>query len=159
VKAVAGLFAVAVWATAIMLGLTGMTHYQPQAATVEITDRGTARVVDCVEEGPIGGLGVGYWWTCQADVVWDGGERERVRAQPGQFSPDDRDLDVPVVQRTVLGNKGGGPGTPQVYRADFEPSAVLGLGSMLAGIGLGGLLALIIFGAALSRTKARRTGK
>ncbi len=158
-KAVAGLIALAAWAAAIMLGLTGMTHYQPQAATVDITDRGTARVVECVEEGPIGGNGIGYWSTCRADVTWDDGTSEQVTAEPGQLTPDDRGRDVPVVQRVVLGNKGGGPGTPQVYRADFEPSAVLGLGSIIAGMGLGGLLALIIFGSALSRTKARRTGK
>lgn len=155
----AGVIALAVWAAAIMVGLTGMAHYQPQAATVDVTDRGTARVVDCVEEGPVGGNGLGYWWSCRADVTWDGGTSEQVTAEPGQLGPDDRGRDVPVVQRTVLGNKGGGPGTPQVYRADFEPSAVLGVGSLLAGIGVGGLLALIIFGAALSRGKARRTGK
>lgn len=152
--AVAGVLAIVVWGVAIMLGLTGMTHYQPDAGTVSVSDRGTARVVDCVSEGPVSLNGIGSWWVCRADVTWEDGTEERKEAQPGQLTPDDRGQDVAVVERIVASK--GGPGTPQVYRADFEPSVVFGLGSLLAGLGVGGLFAIIIFGSTLSRLDARR---
>lgn len=55
-----------------------------------------------------------------------------------------------------MASKGGGSGAPQVYRADFEPSTVLGIGSVLAGLGVGGLIAIVIFGSTLSRLDASR---
>lgn len=153
--AVAGVLALAVWGVVILLGLTGMTHYQPDAATVAVSDRGTARVVDCLSEGPVSTRGFGSWWSCRVDVTWADGTEERADAQPGQLSPDDRGQDVAVVERTVA-SKGGGFNSPQVYRADFEPSAVLGIGSLIAGLGIGGLLAIIIFGSTLSRLDASK---
>lgn len=151
----AGLLAIALWAAVVLVGMSGMTYFQPQSATVDVSNRGSARVADCRRTGPVSTHGIGYWWVCSADVVWESGDRQRVTVRPGQLTPDDGGRDVPVVERLVLGNKGGGPGSPEVYRADFEPSAVLGLGSLLAGIGLGGLLALVVFGSTLSRTKRK----
>lgn len=67
--AVAGVLALVVWGVAIVLGLTGMTRFQPDAGTVDVSDRGTARVVDCVSEGPVSLNGFGSWWVCQVDVT------------------------------------------------------------------------------------------
>lgn len=150
VVTVAGLCALALWAAMILLGLTGMTHFEPQAGTVDVSNRGVARVVGCEREGPVSLNGYGYWETCQADVVWEDGRTERLTAGPGQLTPEDRD--VPVVERKVGGLTKGAPAAT-LFRADFEPSVVLGLGSALGGLGVGGILALIFFGSTVSRTR------
>ena len=46
-----------------------------------------------------------------------------------------------------------GSGNPPVYRADFEPSVVLGIGSLLGGMGVGGIGALAVLGSVASRRK------
>lgn len=149
---IAGLLAVGFWVITVLLGISGMTRYQPQAASVAITERGVARVADCKREGPVGTNGLGYWWVCQADVVWDGGQQVRVTAQAGQLTPDDKG-EVPVVQRGERAPRGSEVDNAPVYRADYEPSVLLGVGSMLAGLGVGGFVALAVFGTVLSRGK------
>jgi len=144
----AGLFALVVLGCGVLLGLTGFTTFEPAAKAV--TDRGVARVAGCTRSGPVSIHGFGTWWTCQADVEWESGRRTRVSAEAGQLSPSDRE--VPVVQRgeTKVRN---GPGNPPVYRADFEPSVVLGVGSLLGGMGVGGIGALAVLGSVASRRR------
>ncbi|WP_434449680.1 DUF6346 domain-containing protein [Lentzea sp. E54] len=151
-KWIAGLFALAILACATWLGLTGFTTYAPTAATTAVADRGTARVADCTSRGPVSRHGFGTWWICQADVEWESGQRTRVTAEPGQLTPADKGTDVPVVQRGE-GAVRNGPENPPVYRADFEPSVVLGIGSVLGGIGIGGIVALAVLGTVASRRK------
>jgi hypothetical protein len=147
-KWLAGLFALVILGCGVLLGLTGFTAFAPAAKAV--ADRGVARVAGCTSSGPVSVHGFGTWWTCQADVEWESGRRTRVTAEAGQLSPSDRE--VPVVQRgeTKVRN---GSGNPPVYRADFEPSVVLGIGSLLGGMGLGGIGALAVLGTVASRRR------
>ena len=151
-RLVAGLVGLALWAVVAIAGLTGFTHFKPEASTASVADRGVARVADCRREGPLSLNGFGYWWRCEADVVWDGGGRQRVTVRIGQLSPDDAGKDVPVVQR-VTSDKGAR--VTAVHRADFEPSLVLGLGSLLGGLGFGFLLFVIVLGSTLSATERK----
>lgn len=151
-RLVAGLVGLALWAAVAIAGLTGFTHFKPAAATTSVSDRGVARVADCRREGPVSVSGFGYWWLCEADVVWDSGGRQRVTVQIGQLGPDDAGRDVPVVQRLVADKASR---AAAVYRADFEPSVVLGLGSVLGGLGFGFLLFVIVFGSTLSATERK----
>jgi hypothetical protein len=151
-KWVAGLFALAILGLGVLLGLTGFTKFDPAAGTNSrpVTDRGVAQVTDCTSSGPVSRHGFGTWWICQADVTWESGRSTRVTAEPGQLTPSDKD--VPVVQRGE--NKvRNGSGNPPVYRADFEPSVVLGLGSLLGGLAIGGIGALAVLGTVASRRK------
>ena len=147
-KWIAGLFALAILACGVLLGLTGFTTFEPAAKAV--TDRGVARVGDCTRSGPVSIHGFGTWWTCQAEVEWEGGRRTRVTAEAGQLTPDDRE--VAVVQRGESKVRNG-VGNPPVYRADFEPNVVLGIGSLLGGMGVGGIGALAVLGGVASRRK------
>ncbi|MFI6097914.1 DUF6346 domain-containing protein [Lentzea sp. NPDC051213] len=151
-KWVAGVFALAILGGGCLLGMTGFTKFDPTAGTNSrpVTDRGVARVADCTSRGPVSVHGFGTWWICQADVEWESGRRTRVTAEPGQLTPDDEE--VPVVQRGA-GKVRNGPDNPPVYRADFEPSVVLGLGSALGGMGIGGIGALAVLGTVASRRK------
>lgn len=153
-KWVAGLFALAILACGGLLGLTGFTRFDPSAGTNTrpVTDRGSARVADCTSRGPVSRHGFGTWWICQADVVWESGRQTRVTAEPGQLTPSDRGAEVPVVQRGE-GKVRNGPDNAPVYRADFEPSVVLGLGSALGGLGIGGIGALAVLGTVAARRK------
>lgn len=147
-KWIAGLFALAILACGCLLGMTGFTKFDPAAKAV--ADRGVARVVSCTSSGPVSIHGFGTWWICQADVEWESGKRTRVTAEADQLTPDDKE--VPVVQRGESKVRNGS-GNPPVYRADFEPSVVLGLGSLLGGMGLGGIGALAVLGTVASRRK------
>lgn len=153
-KWVAGLFALAILGCGGLLGLTGFTKFDPAAGTNTrpVTDRGVARVADCTSRGPVSRHGFGNWWICQADVVWESGRQTRVTAEPGQLTPSDQGTEVPVVQRGE-GKVRNGPDNAPVYRADFEPSVVLGLGSVLGGLGIGGIGALAVLGTVASRRK------
>ncbi|MET8759571.1 DUF6346 domain-containing protein [Lentzea sp. NPDC004782] len=144
----AGLVAPVILGCGVLLGLTGFTTFAPAAKAV--ADRGVAEVVGCTRSGPVSIHGFGTWWTCQADVEWESGRRTRVTAEAGQLTPSDRE--VPVVQRgeTKVRN---GSGNPPVYRADFEPSVVLGIGSLLGGMGVGGIGALAVLGSVVSRRR------
>ncbi len=148
----AGLAALALWAAGFIAGLTGATYFQPQAEGFSVSDRGTARVADCLRVGPVSREGFGHWWVCQADVVWDSGDRERVTAQPGQLTPDDGGQDVAVVERLEVPGKSAAPPVSKIYRAEFEPDSVLGFGSIAGGTLIGFVLALIVFGSTLSAT-------
>ncbi|NKE56359.1 hypothetical protein FXN61_05760 [Lentzea sp. PSKA42] len=149
-KWVAGLFALAILGCGALLGMTGFSAYEPTAATTAVADRGVARVAGCTSRGPVSRHGFGTWWICQADVEWESGTRTRVTAEPGQLTPADKE--VPVVQRGESKVRNGS-GNPPVYRADFEPSVVLGLGSLLGGVGIGGIGALAVLGTVASRRK------
>ncbi|RDI23742.1 DUF6346 domain-containing protein [Lentzea flaviverrucosa] len=151
-KWVAGLFALVILGAGVLLGLTGFTKFAPAAGTTAVADRGVARVSDCTSQGPVSIRGYGTWWTCQADVVWESGRQARVTAEPGQLTPSDKGAEVPVVQRGE-GEVRNGPDNPPVYRADFEPSVVLGIGAVLGGLGIGGIGALAVLGTAASRRK------
>jgi hypothetical protein len=59
---------------------------------------------------------------------------------------------VPVVQRGESKVRNG-PDNAPVYRADFEPSVVLGFGSALGGLAIGGIGALAVLGTVASRRK------
>ncbi|MGW4212979.1 DUF6346 domain-containing protein [Lentzea sp. NPDC004789] len=147
-KWLAGLFALVILGCGVLLGLTGFTMFAPAAKPV--ADRGVAHVAGCTSSGPVSVHGFGTWWTCQADVEWASGRRAKVTAEAGQLTPSDRE--VPVVQRgeTKVRN---GSGNPPVYRADFEPSVVLGIGSLLGGMGVGGIGALAVLGSVASRRR------
>ncbi len=149
---VAGLIALVVLGCASWLGLTGFTAHDPSAGTKTVADTGVARVTGCTSRGPVSRYGFGTWWICQADVEWRGGERTRVTAEPDQLTPSDQGAEVPVVQRGE-GKVRGGAGNAPVYRADFEPSVVLGIGSLLGGIGVGVIAALAVLGTVASRGK------
>ena len=153
-KWVAGLFALAILGCGCLLGMTGFTKFDPTAGTNTrtVADRGVARVADCTRRGPVSRHGFGTWWICQADVQWESGTKTRVTAEPGQLTPDDKGAEVPVVQRGEKKVRNGS-GNPPVYRADFEPSVVLGLGSALGGLGIGGIGALAVLGTVASRRK------
>lgn len=151
-KWVAGLFALAILGCGALLGMTGFATFEPTAATTAVADRGVARVTDCESSGPVSVNGFGTWWICQADVEWESGRQTRVTAEQGQLTPSDKDTEVPVVQRGERKVRNGS-GNPPVYRADFEPSVVLGLGSLLGGIGIGGIGALAVLGTVASRRK------
>jgi len=151
---IAGLLALGFWAFTVGLGMTGFTTYQPHTASVAITDRGVARVTGCERVGPVSSNGLGYWWICQADVGWDSGKQEHVTAQPDQLTPEDKG-EVPVVQRGERSSRGSGVANGPVYRADYEPSVLLGIGSALAGLGVGGFVALAIFGTVSRRNRAQ----
>ncbi|MFD4674493.1 DUF6346 domain-containing protein [Lentzea sp. NPDC058450] len=151
-KWVAGLFALAILAGGVLLGLTGFTKFDPAAGTKPVADSGVARVTECTGSGPVGRYGFGSWWICQADVEWKSGSTTRVTAEPGQLTPSDKGSDVPVVQRGE-GKVRNGAGNPPVYRADFEPSVVLGIGSVLGGLAIGGIGALAVLGTVASRRK------
>lgn len=152
-RLVAGVVGLVLWGTVALAGLSGLTYYKPASAAVAIGDRGTARVADCVRSGPVSFNGLGYWWECEADVVWDGGGAERVRVDVGQFTPDDRGRDIRVLQRLEHSTKAGK--VAHVYREDFEPSVLLGLGSVLGGLGIGFLLFVVVFGSTLSATERK----
>lgn len=137
---------------AVLLGLTGFTKFAPTAGTTAVADRGVARVTDCTSEGPVSIRGFGTWWSCQADIVWESGRQERMTAEPGQLTPSDKGSEVPVVQRGE-GKVRNGSGNPPVYRTVYEPSVVLGIGSMLGGLGIGGIGALAVLGTLASRRK------
>lgn len=151
-KWVAGLLALAILGCGCLLGMTGFTTFEPAAAAKAVADRGVARVTGCTSSGPVSVHGFGTWWICQADVEWESGQRTRVTAEPGQLTPDDRGAEVPVVQRGESKVRNGS-GNPPVYRAGFEPSVVLGIGSLLGGVGIGGIGALAVLGALASRRK------
>lgn len=151
-RLVAGLAALTLWGAGFVAGLTGSTYFQPQAGSFSISDRGTAQVADCMRVGPVSREGFGYWSVCQADVVWESGDRTRVTAQPGQLTPDDEGRDVPVVERLQVPGKSAAPAVSKVYRAEFEPNSVLGFGSIAGGTLIGFVLALIVFGSTLSAT-------
>jgi len=151
-KWVAGLFALVILGAGVLLGLTGFTKFAPGAGTTAVADRGVARVSDCTSEGPVSIRGYGTWWTCQADVVWESGRQTRVTAEPDQLTPSDKGSEVPVVQRGESKVRNGS-GNPPVYRAVYEPSVVLGIGSLLGGMGIGGIGALAVIGTLTSRRK------
>lgn len=151
---VAGLFALVILGAGVLLGLTGFTRFDPTAGTNSrpVTDRGVARVTGCTSSGPVSIRGFGTWWTCQADVTWESGRQTRVTAEPDQLTPSDQGTEVPVVQRGSSKVRNG-PGNAPVYRADFEPSVLLGIGSMLGGLAVGGIGALAVIGTLASRRK------
>lgn len=151
---IAGPLALVVLWLGVWLGLTGFTRFDPVAGTNTrpVADRGVARVTDCTSRGPVSRHGFGTWWICRADVEWEDGTTARVTAEPGQLTPSDEGAGVPVVQRGE-GKVRGGSGNAPVYRADFEPSVVLGIGSVLGGLAVGGIGALAVVGAAASRRK------
>jgi hypothetical protein len=151
-KWVAGLFALVILGCGCLLGMTGFTKFDSAAGTNTrpVTDRGVARVTGCTSSGPVSIHGFGTWWICQADVDWESGKQSRVTAEPGQLTPDDKE--VPVVQRGESKVRNGS-GNPPVYRADFEPSVVLGIGSLLGGMGIGAIGALAVLGTVASRRK------
>ncbi|GHH47485.1 DUF6346 domain-containing protein [Lentzea cavernae] len=153
-KWVAGLFALVILGAGVLLGLTGFTRFDPTAGTNSrpVTDRGVARVTGCSSSGPVGIRGFGTWWTCQADVTWESGRQTRVTAEPDQLTPSDQGTEVPVMQRGS-GEVRNGPDNAPVYRADFEPSVVLGIGSVLGGLAIGGIGALAVVGTVASRRK------
>ncbi len=153
-KWVAGLFALVILGCGCLLGMTGFTKFDPAAGTNSrpVVDRGVARVADCTSSGPVSIHGFGTWWICQAEVTWESGRQTRVTAEADQLTPDDKGADVPVVQRGASKVRNGS-GNPPVYRADFEPSVVLGVGSLLGGMGLGGIGALAVLGTVASRRK------
>lgn len=153
-KWVAGLFALVILGAGVLLGLTGFTKFDPAAGTNSrpLVDRGVARVTDCTSEGPVSIRGFGTWWNCQADIVWESGRQERMKAEPGQLTPSDKGSEVSVVQRGE-GKVRNGSGNSPVYRADFEPSVLLGVGSGLGGLGIGVIGALAVIGAVASRRK------
>jgi hypothetical protein len=147
-KWLAGLFALVILALGCLLGMTGFTKFDPSAK--DIADRGVARVADCKSSGPVSIHGFGDWWICQADVTWESGRQTRVTAEAGQLTPADQE--VRVVQRGEQKVRNGS-GNPPVYRADFEPSIALGLGSLLGGMGIGVIGALAVLGTVASRSK------
>ncbi|WP_052684375.1 DUF6346 domain-containing protein [Lentzea aerocolonigenes] len=151
-KWLAGLFALVILGCGCLLGMTGFTKFDPAAGTNSrpVVDRGVARVAGCTSSGPVSIHGFGHWWICQADVAWESGQRTHVTAEPGQLMPSDQE--VPVVQRGESKVRNGS-GNPPVYRADFEPSVLLGIGSLLGGMGLGGIGALAVLGTVASRRK------
>ena len=151
-KWVAGLFALAILGCGVLLGLMGFTKFAPGAGTTAVADRGVARVTDCTPNGPVSIYGFGTWWICQADVEWESGRRTQVRVEAGQLTPSDKGTEVRVVQRGESKVRKG-LGNPPVYRADFEPSVVLGLGSVIGGMGIGGIGALAVVGTVASRRK------
>ncbi|GGN16656.1 hypothetical protein GCM10011609_66880 [Lentzea pudingi] len=146
------MFALVVLGCGVLLGLTGFTRFDPSAGTKAVTDSGVARVTGCTSHGPVSRYGFGTWWTCQADVVWESGARTRVTAEPDQLTPSDEDTDVRVVQRGENKIRNGSGNSP-VYRAVYEPSVVLGIGSLLGGMGIGGIGALAVLGTVASRRK------
>lgn len=151
-KWIAGMFALVVLGCGVLLGLTGFTRFDPAAGTKAVADSGVARVTGCTSNGPVSRYGFGTWWICQADVVWESGGQTRVTAEPDQLTPSDEDTGVRVVQRGE--NKiRNGSGNPPVYRAVYEPSVVLGIGSLLGGMGIGGIGALAVLGTVASRRK------
>ncbi|MGW6445309.1 DUF6346 domain-containing protein [Lentzea sp. NPDC055074] len=151
-KWIAGLFALVILGAGVLLGLTGFTKFDPAGGTKPVADSGVARVTGCTSRGPVSRHGFGTWWICQADVEWQSGGTARVTAEPGQLTPSDQGSEVPVVQRGE-GKVRNGSGNPPVYRADFEPSVVLGIGSVLGGLAVGGIGALAVLGTVASRRK------
>jgi F0F1-type ATP synthase membrane subunit c/vacuolar-type H+-ATPase subunit K len=149
-KWIAGLLALAILGCGCLLGMTGFATFEPAAK--DITDRGVARVTDCTSRGPVSLSGFGTWWICRADVEWESGTRTRVTAEADQLTPDDKGTEVPVVQRGESKVRNGS-GNPPVYRAGFEPSILLGLGSLLGGMGVGAIGALAVLGSVASRRK------
>ncbi|SES00792.1 DUF6346 domain-containing protein [Lentzea albida] len=151
-KWAAGLFALVILGAGVLLGLTGFTRFDPAAGTKAVADSGVARVTDCTSRGPVGRYGFGTWWICQADVEWESGTTTRVTAEPGQLTPSDKGTGVAVVQRGE-GAVRNGSGNAPVYRADFEPSVFLGIGSVLGGLAIGGIGALAVIGSLASRRR------
>ncbi|GAA2674468.1 MULTISPECIES: DUF6346 domain-containing protein [Actinosynnema] len=142
---IAALTGLSAWAVLGVLGLDGMARWQPQAALADVAGRGTATIGQCRE---VGGPGFGTRWSCAAEASWDDGTTSRVEQTPsGQFTPADEGRDLAVVRRLETRPKGGGD-VERVYRADFEPSLLLGLGSVFGALGGGALLLLVLLGAA-----------
>ncbi|ATE55477.1 DUF6346 domain-containing protein [Actinosynnema pretiosum] len=143
--AIAALTGLVVWAALGALGLDGMARWQPQAALAEVAGRGTATISDCREAG---GIGFRTGWFCVAEATWEDGTTSRVEPTPeGQFTPADQGRELAVVRRLETRPKGGDD-VERVYRADFEPSLLLGFGSIVGALGAGALVTLVLLGAA-----------
>ena len=104
---------------------TVSTVYGATLGGSEIVDRGVAVARGCEFSGPVGSRSLGWWWTCQADVRWDGRGHAKVEFIQSQLTNSHVGQEVPVVLRKI--NKGRGKGSYLMpYRADFEPRPVLG---------------------------------
>lgn len=97
---------------------------------------GQATVRSCERRGPVG-EGFGYWYVCEADVVWDDGERERISPRKRGF------FDISEIGTTVTIGDRGPRELPA--RADLPPRPlVLLVASVLAMVAV--LLAMLLVG-------------
>jgi hypothetical protein len=100
VKTIAkGLLAWTVLALVVFGGMTTVRVASSPASDTEFQQAGAAGVAEvqtCQRQGPVTLLGVGYFWRCDALVRPDGQGAVRVAFGPGEMTPADIGLDVPV---------------------------------------------------------------
>lgn len=105
----------------------------------KITARGTATAEHCRFSGPHtssadpeGKSQFGWWWMCDAEVRFDDGRVQQVEVPYSQLTGDDVGRPVRVVERLEEASEARDHAV--IYRADFEPRPVLGIGSMMGGV-------------------------
>ncbi|MEE6259610.1 DUF6346 domain-containing protein [Plantactinospora sonchi] len=106
---------------------------------------GQATVRSCERRGPIG-EGFGYWYVCEADVVWSDGDVDRIRPHKRGF------FDVSEIGSTVTIGDRGARKLPA--RADLPPRPlVLLVASVLAMVAV--LLSMLLLGSLWLTVKDR----
>ena len=66
-----------------------------------VAQRGTAQAVDCERVGPISRSGLGWYWSCDAEITWADGSTGRSSFQASDLTPESRTEPVPVVRKEV----------------------------------------------------------
>ncbi|GAA4619325.1 DUF6346 domain-containing protein [Saccharopolyspora hordei] len=95
-----------------------------------VTDRGTALATHCERVGPISRSGLGWYWSCEAEVTWSDGRTTREEFPSSQLTPRNTTEPAPVVHRDVR------DAADQVVVDAPRPFAVLGWVMLVALTGL-----------------------
>lgn len=124
------------------IGALGVSVTLSRLAGGDMADaqrRGKATVSYCVKDGPVTNKGFGYWETCTAKVVWDGGVSDRLTVGAVFTSAD--------IGKTIeVGDLGIYRGDQQMARADVAARPWLkwiGYGIAAVG-GVPGLLGVLM---------------
>jgi hypothetical protein len=99
---------------------------------------GLAHIDSCVRDGPVSRSGLGFWYTCHAEVSWHNGHRSGITARGSAFTPADIGHAIRIEEHEARNRDGGRLGS------DFLPAGtkastgafVLVFLAMIVGIGL-----------------------
>ncbi|GAB2740913.1 hypothetical protein GCM10027174_12980 [Salinifilum aidingensis] len=132
---VAGVTSLVFSVVGVVLVLAGLLVISPRFGTdvagSGVINSGVAEAQRCrysavlSASGEDPGRNVGNGWVCWAKVTWDDGQVGVHEVERSQLRPKDVGQSVQVVAREVKTSSVGGR-RAEVFRADYEPSPVLG---------------------------------
>ncbi|MGH8875752.1 MAG: DUF6346 domain-containing protein [Stackebrandtia sp.] len=116
---------------ALLTGWTAMNYRGGVPKDEDLSDRqkATATVVGCEQDGPFSVSGVGYWWTCEVDIVTENGKEYRQSMAGSRFEPSEKGKTVDLVS--------GGMGSTTWMRTDIPANnlaTTVTAGGLLIGV-------------------------